>query len=267
MTRGRLREKVALITGAAFGVDGEVMGIGGACARLFAREGADVVVTDSESKNGAATATQIQAETDSGHAIFVQLDVTDEDHWRRAISSTVSHFGQLDVLVHCAGSSPSGPAIRDLEKTDVGQWDQQLAVHATGVFLGTKHAIPEMRKSGGGSIVIISSIDALVGGSGPAYSAAKGASRSFTKAAAIQYAAENIRVNSIHPGYTDTPLARSSVATIIADGSPDPRLPRVPIKRLARPMEIAAGILFLASDEASYITGTEVVIDGGLTAQ
>ena len=261
---GRLTGKVALITGAASGIEGQVTGIGGACARMFAREGAKVVVTDLDEERGALTAAQIEAEGTDGGAIFVPLDVVDEEQWRRAISKAVSTYGRLNVLIHSAGTASAGT----VESTDVEQWDAMMAVHGKGVFLGTKHAIPEMRKAGGGSVVIVSSIDALVGGShGTAYSAAKGASRSFAKAAAIQYAAENIRVNSVHPGYTDTPLARRVVAEIMADGSPDPRLPRVPIQRLASAEEIAAGILFLASDEASYITGTEMVIDGGITAQ
>lgn len=264
MPTNRLRGKVALITGAAAGVEGEVMGIGGACARLFARQGASVVVTDRDVEHGEATAAQIVAEGASGTAIFVALDVVEEDQWREAISRAVSTYGKLDILVHCAGTATVGT----VESTDGDQWDRMMAVHANGVFLGTKHAIPEMRKAGGGSVVIVSSIDALVGGSqGTAYSAAKGASRSFAKSAAIQYAGEGIRVNSVHPGFTDTPLSRSVVAEIMADGSPDPRMPRVPMKRIARAEEIASGILFLASDEASYITGSEVVIDGGVTAQ
>ena len=264
MCAKRLDGKVALITGAASGIEGEVMGIGGACARRFAREGANVVVTDLDAERGAVTAAQIETEETDGGAIFVPLDVTDEDQWVRAIVKAVSNYGRLDILIHCAGTATTGT----VENTPADEWNAMMAVHANGVFLGTKHAIPEMRRAGGGSVVIVSSIDALVGGShGTAYSAAKGASRSFTKAAAIQYAAENIRVNSVHPGYTDTPLSRRVVSEIMADGSPDPRLPRVPINRLADSNEIAAPILFLASDEASYITGTEVVIDGGITAQ
>lgn len=260
----RLEGKVALITGAATGVEGEVMGIGGTSARMFAREGAKVVVTDLDTERGKTTAAQIEAEGTSGGAVFVPLNVTDEQQWERAIQTAVSTYGRLDILIHCAGTATAGT----VENTAEEEWDGMMAVHAKGVFLGTKHAIPEMRKAGGGSVVIVSSIDALVGGShGTAYSAAKGASRSFTKSAAIQHAAENIRVNSVHPGYTDTPLARRVVSEIMADGSPDPRIPRVPIQRLAQSSEIAGPILFLASDEASYITGTEVVIDGGITAQ
>jgi 3(or 17)beta-hydroxysteroid dehydrogenase len=260
----RLEGKVALITGAASGIEGEVMGIGGSSARLFAREGARVVVTDLDTERGETTVAQIEAEGTPGGAVFVPLNVTEEEQWERAIQTAVSTYGRLDILVHCAGTATAGT----VENTGEEEWDGMMAVHAKGVFLGTKHAIPHMRKVGGGSVVVVSSIDALVGGShGTAYSAAKGASRSFTKSAAIQHAAENIRVNSVHPGYTDTPLARRVVSEIMADGSPDPRIPRVPLQRLAAAQEIAKPILFLASDEASYITGTEVVIDGGITAQ
>ena len=261
---GRLAGKAALITGSATGVEGRVMGIGGACARLFAREGARVAVADIDEPGGRATAEQIRAEVGPGSAIFTPLDVADEGQWEAAIAAAVSAFGGLGVLVHCAGTAAAGTVV----DTTVADWDRMMEVHARGAFLGTKHAVPEMRRSGGGSIVIVSSIDALVGGShGSAYTAAKGAQRSFARAAAIQHARDGIRVNSVHPGYTDTPLSRSVVAEITSDGSADPRLPRVPLGRIASAREIARSILFLASDEASYVTGAEVVIDGGLTAQ
>ena len=264
MRRGRLAGKVALVTGAAAGRQGRLMGIGGACARLFARQGASVVVTDRDEPGGRATAAEIEAEEGSGPAIFMALDVTAEDQWERAIAETVSALGELNVLVHCAGTVAIGGVVDTTER----EWDEMMAVHAKGVFLGTKHAVPAMRAAGGGSIVIVSSMDALVGGPrGGAYTAAKGASRSFARFAAIQHAADGIRVNSVHPGYTDTPLARGTIAEITADGSEDPRLARVPLGRLAAAEEIARPILFLASDEASYITGAEVVIDGGVTAQ
>ena len=152
-----------------------------------------------------------------------------------------------------------------LENTTEDEWDEHFDVHSKGVFLGTKHVIPVMRKSGGGSVIILSSMDAMIGVSGgTAYSAAKGASRTFSKVAAIQLAKDKIRVNSVHPGYTDTPLARDAIKRITADGSLDPR---IPMGRIANSNEIARAILFLASDESSYITGTELVIDGGVTAQ
>ena len=202
MRQGRLAGKVALITGAATGVEGKLMGIGGACARLFAREGAAVVVADRDEPRGQATAAEIEAEEGSGPAIFMPLDVASEEQWKRAIAETASAFGDLNVLIHCAGTAAVGRVVDTTER----EWEEMMAVHAKGVFLGTKHAVPVMREAGGGSIVIVSSMDALVAGpAGGAYTAAKGASRSFARFAAIQHAADGIRVNSVHPGYTDTP--------------------------------------------------------------
>ena len=254
----RLEGKVALITGAATGVEGELMGFGGASARLLVREGAKVVLTDIDEEGGQKTASQIRE--DGGEAIFVRLDVTSEQDWRNAIQTTVSNYGSLDVLVNNAGIA----ARLGLEDTTEELWDAQMGVHATGVFLGTKHAIPEMRKVGGGSIINISSIWGIVGSpASTAYHAAKGASRIFTKAAAIQYANENIRVNSIHPGFCTTPLTQGF-------GDTERRaelLGKVPLGRFGEADDIAYGILYLASDESSYVTGAELVIDGGVTAQ
>jgi cyclopentanol dehydrogenase len=225
----RLAGKVALITGAAAGVQGELMGFGGAAAWLFARERAKVVLGDIKDEMGERTAAQIQEQ--GGEALYLHLDVTREEDWTRALQTTVSRYGRLDVLVNNAGTGARFP----VEETTEAVWDAQMDVHAKGVFLGTKHAIPEMRKAGGGSIVNISSIYGLVGSpTSTAYHAAKGAIRLFTKSAAIQYAKDNIRVNSVHPGYCLTPLT--------SDG-------------------------YLASDESSFVTGAELVIDGGTTAQ
>ena len=255
----RLEGKVALITGAASGVEGELMGFGGASGRLFAREGAKVVLTDVQEELGQRTVSQIRE--DGGEAQFLRLDVTSEQDWVRAIETTVSAYGELNVLVNNAGTG--GP--RSLEETSEEAWDGQMDVHAKGVFLGTKHAIPEMRKVGGGSIVNISSIYGIVGSPGSAaYHAAKGAIRIFTKAAAIQHAQDKIRVNSVHPGYAETPMTRESFA------DPERRdwmLSRTPLGRPGTAYDIAYGILFLASDESSYLTGSELVIDGGVTAQ
>ena len=255
----RLEGKIALITGAATGVEGELMGFGGATARLFVREGAKVVVTDINEPMGQETASQIR-ET-GGEAIFLRLDVTNEQDWIDAIETTVARFGKLDILVNNAGT----PALEVVEKTTVEVWDAQMALHARGVFLGTKHAIPEMRKLGGGSIVNVSSVMGLVGSPrSTAYHAAKGAVRLFTKAAAVQYAAEGIRVNSVHPGFVKTPMTRTrfSDPKILAE-----RLASVPMGRLGTVDEIVYGILYLASDESSFVTGAELVIDGGMTAQ
>ena len=257
--------KVALITGAAMGVCGEPMGMGGATAWLFAQEGAKVALSDLNETMGQRSAEQLR---DRGYsAIFVHLDVTSEENWIRAIRETVSAFGRLDILVNCAGNVVPG----DIESSTVETWDSLMAVHAKGPFLGTKHAIPEMRKVGGGSIVNVSSIDGLVGTRiGAGYPAGKAASRLFSKSAAIQHAHENIRVNSVHPGYVETPLSRSIVDW--PDGpTPDElrarRIDRVPMKREASPKELAYAILYLASDESSYVTGSELVVDGGFYAQ
>ena len=255
----RLAGKTALITGAAKGVDGQLMGFGGATAKLFAREGARVVVSDIDVENGEKTASQIR---DAGaEAMFVRLDVTSEQDWTDAVRRSVSEFGGLDILVNNAGTAHRG----SVEETTLEAWEGQMQVHARGVFLGTKHAIPEMRRAGGGSIVNVSSIFGIVGSAGStAYHAAKGAVRTFTKAAAVQYAGEGIRVNSVHPGFALTPLTE--------DGFGDPdrlayRLTSVPMGRLGTVDEVAYAILYLASDEASFVTGAELVIDGGMTAQ
>ena len=255
----RLEGKVALISGAASGVEGELMGFGGAAARLFVREGAKVVLTDIMEEMGQKTASQIRE--GGGDAQFLRLDVTREEDWIDAIRTTVSSYGKLDILVNNAGTG----ARHTVEDTTEEIWDSQMDVHAKGTFLGTKHAIPEMRKGGGGSIINISSIYGIVGSpTSTAYHAAKGAIRLFTKSAAIQYAKENIRVNSVHPGYAHTPLT--------SRGYTDPEhyqwvLDRTPIGRVGNAEDIAYGILYLASDESSFVTGSELVIDGGMTAQ
>ena len=255
----RLSGKVALITGAATGVKNELMGIGGAAAWLFAREGARLALGDVNEESGRKTAAQLR---ESGaDAIFLRLDVTVEEDWTAAVKATASAFGGLDILVNNAGMGRS-PLI---EETTVESWDQDMAVNARGTFLGTKHAVPEIRRRGGGSIINISSVYALVGApTAAAYCAAKGAVRSFTKAAAIQYAEEGIRVNSVHPGYVHTPATQSMISD---DETRDWLLSRVPMDRLCKADEVAGGLLYLASEESVYVTGAELVIDGGITAQ
>ena len=256
----RLDGKVALISGGAHGVKGETMGFGGASAWLFVQEGAKVVLGDIATEDGEKTAAQIHDE--GGEAIFVKLDVTNEADWQTAVQATLSSFGQLNVLVNNAGPGGHGYKIED---TTEEIWDHQMNVHAKGVFLGTKHAIPSMRKAGGGSIINISSIYGLVGSASTncGYHAAKGAIRAFTKSAAIQYAGENIRVNSVHPGFATTPMtAREDVSDWRAGVTK-----LVPMGRFGLPEEIAHGIVYLASDESSFVTGSELVIDGGMTAQ
>lgn len=248
----RLAGKVALISGGA-------RGIGAATARLLAREGAAVVIGDVLEDEGRETEAQI-AEA-GGQALFVRLDVTREDDWLQAIQTTVATFGRLDVLVNNAGISGRGT----VEETSIDAWDRVMAVNAKGVFLGTKLAIPEMRKVGGGSIINISSIYGIVGSETSAsYHASKGAVRIFTKAAAIQYAGDGIRVNSVHPGFVDSPMTERHHA--IPEVRQD-RLAKTPLGRLGTPEDIAPGILYLASDESSFVTGSELVIDGGMTAR
>ena len=249
----RLNGKVTFISGGA-------RGMGAAEARLFAKEGAKVAIGDVLEDDGRKVEAEIN-ET-GGQCLFLRLDVTSEQDWKKVISETVDHFGRLDILVNNAGVVARG----SLEDTSPEEWDRVMAVNATGVFLGTKTAIPEMRKAGGGSIVNISSISGIIGQAHlqSVYNASKGAVRLLTKSAAIQYASEGIRVNSVHPGTIVTPMSEA--------GRADPELgklilSRTPLGRFGQPEEIAYGVLYLASDESSYVTGSELVIDGGYVAQ
>jgi NAD(P)-dependent dehydrogenase (short-subunit alcohol dehydrogenase family) len=248
----RLRGKVALVSGGA-------SGMGQSEAIIFAREGARVVVGDILEVEGRQVVDKIIAA--GGQARFVKLDVTREADWQDAIKATLAAFGRLDVLVNNAGIS--GTFDPDLLST--AAWDTVMGVNAKGVFLGMKYAIPVMREAGGGAIVNISSISGFVGQPmvHMAYNASKGAVRIMTKAAAVHHAQDGIRVNSVHPGFM--PPMRTS------KGSADPEwrakmLAAVPMKREGRVEEVAHAVLFLASDEASYITGTELVVDGGYLA-
>ena len=249
----RLAGKVALISGGA-------RGMGAAEARLFAQEGARVVVADILEDEGRAVENDINAK--GGEALFVRLDVTSESDWERAVAATGDRFGKLDVLVNNAGI---GGASR-VEDTTVEAWERVMAVNAKGVFLGTRAAIPAMRRAGGGSIVNISSQLGLVGmeESSPQYSASKGAVRLLTKLTALQYARDAIRANSVHPGPIVTPMTerrRSDPAQY------QRMLARIPLGRYGQPDEVAYGVLYLASDESAFVTGSELVIDGGWTAQ
>jgi NAD(P)-dependent dehydrogenase (short-subunit alcohol dehydrogenase family) len=243
---------VAIITGGAHGMGAEEV-------RLFAREGAKVVIADILEEEGK----QLEAEVHQagGEAMFVRADVTSEADWQRLVEATVARFGKLDILVNNAGLSSTSAA----DPMDTEGWRRIMEVNATGVFLGTKYAIPAMRQAGGGSIVNISSIMGFVGGESghPAYHASKGAVRIFTKATAVKYGPEGIRANSVHPGFM--PPMRSARPRDAA--SLQRLIDWTPLRRIGKPIEVAYGVLFLASDEASFITGTELVIDGGFIAQ
>ena len=249
----RLENKVALISGGA-------RGMGAAEARMFASEGAKVVIGDLLEAEGR----QVEAEINEigGECVFIHLDVTKESEWQRAVETAVSRFGQLDILVNNAGVSSRGI----VEDTNVDEWDMVMDINAKGVFFGTKAAIPEMRKAGGGSIVNISSISGIVGQDyvNGAYNASKGAVRLLTKSTAIQYAKEGIRVNSVHPGPIDTAMADYRLNDPEEQRKAEAR---IPMGRTAHADEVAYGVLFLASDESSFMTGSELVIDGGQTAQ
>lgn len=249
----RLQGKVALVTGGAHGM-------GESEARLFAREGAIVVIGDVNDTAGRQVEAAIAAA--GGQALFVRLDVTNEHDWQEIVNTSVSRFGKLDILVNNAGISGSA----DADLLSISAWDQIMAINSKGVFLGMKYAVPAMQKAGGGSIVNISSISGFVGQdyTHMAYNASKGAVRIMTKTAALQFARDNIRVNSVHPGIMP-PMSSSR-------GTADPERRRqmiamVPMGREGRREEVAYAVLFLASDEASYITGTEIVVDGGYLAQ
>jgi NAD(P)-dependent dehydrogenase (short-subunit alcohol dehydrogenase family) len=248
----RMENKVALISGGA-------RGMGAAEAKLFADEGSKVVIGDILDEEGRRTEAEIGES--GGECLFVRLDVSSESDWREAVAATVARFGKLDVLVNNAGIY----CTERVEDTSEELWDQVMEINAKGVFLGTKYAIPEMRKAGGGSIVNISSTAGLVGNpTSAAYSASKGAVRLFTKATAIQYAREGIRANSIHPGTIETLMTAPMLAT---EAYRRNRLERTPLARFGRPEDVAYGALYLASDESSFVTGSELVIDGGRTAQ
>ena len=248
----RLENKVALISGGA-------RGMGAVEAKLFAKEGAKIIIGDLLEAEGRRVEAEIN-ET-GGECLFVPLDVTDEYQWEQAVATAVGRFGKLDVLVNNAGIFRT----HSVEATSAAEWDLVMDVNAKGVFLGAKYSIPAMRKSGGGSIINISSVAGLVGTAySSAYNASKGAVRLFTKSTAIQYAAEGLRSNSIHPGVIETDMT----AEVIADARfKAERLDPTPLSRLGQPEDVAYGALYLASDESSFVTGAELVIDGGWTAQ
>ena len=248
----RLENKVALISGGA-------RGMGAVEARLFAQEGARVVIGDVLEDEGRRTEAEINES--GGECVFVRLDVTSEESWQSAVSEAIGRFGKLDILVNNAGIYRTN----NVAETSSDEWDQVMDINAKGVFLGTKSAIPAMRDNGSGSIVNISSVAGLVGNQmSSAYTASKGAVRLLTKSTAIQYARDGIRCNSVHPGTIVTDMTAGLLAN---DAYREDRVNRTPIGRLGTPEDVAFGVLFLASDEASFMTGSELVIDGGRTAE
>lgn len=260
-TGERLSGKVAIVTGGASGIGAET-------ARSFAAEGAKVVLCDVNAALGQAVAEEI-----GGAALFRPLEVTSEEQWAALIAECEEMHGRLDVLCNIAGVSGRDPqqnmqtsltAGGLLEDQSLETWNLVMEVNATGTFLGTREAIAPMRRAGGGSIINISSICGIVGSfANSAYHASKGAVRIFSKSAAIQYAPDHIRVNSIHPGFVDTPMTEPGHSNPEVAAQ---RIAATPLGRFGTPRDIAMGCLFLASDESSWVTGSELVIDGGMTA-
>ncbi len=249
----RMAGKTAFISGGA-------RGLGEAHARLLSAEGARVAIGDLLEDEGRQVVADIQE--GGGDAMFVRLDVTSESNWQEAIAATVARFGNLNVIVNNAGVS--GHSL--VENTSVEEWDRVLDINAKGVFLGVKTAIPELRKAGGGSIVNISSQMGIVGSpmSSPQYQSSKAAVRLLTKTTAVQYAKEGIRCNSVHPGPIFTKMTEPRRADPVVYGQ---MLAAIPMGRYGQPIEIANAVLYLASDESSFVTGSELVVDGGWTAQ
>lgn len=255
---GQIDGKVAIVTGGA-------CGIGAACARTLAREGAKVAVTDVDDASGETLVAAIRGA--SGDAVYLHQDVTDEARWPDIISAVEKQFGRLDVMVANAGIAIKVPIV-DMTLAD---WRRQQAVNLEGVFLSVKYAVPAMRRSGGGSIVIMSSLAGLRGAAGLAgYCATKGGVRLFAKAAAIEHADDSIRVNSVHPGIIDTPMMSAAAEAIAGASGVNDTMERFasfhPMGRLGRDVDIANAVAFLASSKAAFMTGSELVVDGGMTA-
>lgn len=247
---GRLTGKVALVSGGA-------SGIGAAHVRVFAAEGAKVIAGDIQEEQGKAVVDAVNKS--GGEAAFVRLDVTQETDWTKAVKEAVSRFGKLTTLINNAGVYwPGG-----VEEETMDKWNKMIAINQTGVWLGMKSALPAMRTAGGGAVVNISSLYGLIGSPGSiTYHATKGAVRLMSKAAALEYVKQGIRVNSIHPGMIETPILGN-----LTPQDAEAIRAATPIGRLGRPEEIAYGALYLCSDEAAFVTGAELVIDGGWFAQ
>jgi len=247
----RLKEKVALISGAAKGQGAEE-------AKLFADEGASVVLGDILDEEGTEIASEINRS--GGKASYVHLDVTKKDDWELAVREAISIYGKLDILVNNAGIL----IMKGLAETSESEWDLIQNINSKGVFLGSQSVIPEMVRNGSGSIVNISSVAGLIGSRYTAYGASKGLVRLLTKSIAVQYGPNGIRCNSVHPGIIETDMVKDMIGT---DEGRKNQLNRTPLNIIANSMDVALGVLYLASDEARYVTGSELVIDGGITAQ
>ncbi len=252
---GRLDGKVAMVTGGASGIGAET-------SSVFVREGAKVAVVDVNDNLGRRVAEDL-----GERALYAHLDTRDESEWKAVVKQVVDAYGRLDILVNAAGVSgrrPDGSSAPSIVEQGLDDWNRVMDVNSTGIFLGMKTTIPEMQKAGAGSIINISSIYGLVGSShSAAYHASKGSVRLASKSAALQFATENIRVNSVHPGFVTSPMTQSM------HDDPElsvPRLSQTPMGRFGLPIDIANGCLFLASDESGWMTGAELVIDGGMTA-
>lgn len=251
MGRLRLDGKVVIITGAA-------MGQGAAEARLFAEEGARVVATDLQA--GPLEALVAEIKQAGGEAIAVHHNVTSEDDWKLVLDKAVESFGKVDVLVNNAGVSTDA----GLSQFTLEEWNKVLNINLTGCVLGMKYVLPEMKKAGGGSIINISSIAGIVAlNYTNGYTASKGALRALSKAAAVELAKDSIRVNSVHPGIIETPMIQQALDA----GARQMFEAGTPLPRLGKPEDIAYGVMYLASDESSFVTGTELIIDGGWTAR
>lgn len=250
----RVKAKIAIITGAA-----SMPGLGNTTAKLLAREGAAVVVTDIDFVGAEKCAAEIVSA--GGRAIALFHDVTKEESWQQILAESQRKFGQIDILVNNAGILDLTYSIEDMT---LENWNVQIEINMTGVFLGCKHVIPYMRKAGGGSIINLSSVGGLVGVGNGAYGATKAGVRLLSKSIGVRYGCENIRCNSVHPG-----IMRTNLTEKYLKGSPDAAqrlIADIPAGRLGEPEDIANCVLFLASDESRFVTGAELVVDGGQTA-
>lgn len=248
----RLENKIAIVTGAAGGM-------GATEAKLFAEEGAYVMATDIQEDKLKKWVEK--AKKDGLKIEWARHDVTSENDWQNVINKTVTLFGTVNVLVNNAGVFPAGA---NTVNTTTEQWDKIISINVTGPFIGSRHCIPYMQKNGGGSIINISSIAGMVGGNGPAYTASKGALRLLTKDMSVEFAKDKIRVNSIHPGGVLTPMTAPLLTT---EEAWENIKNLCPMGRMGESLEIAFAAVYFASDESTYTTGAELVIDGGLTAR